>query len=162
MQVPAPTNGPAVLRVSIGEDDVLLREGIARILTGAGFDVVAQAGDADELLHRSLAQRPDVAIVDVQMPPRHEDDGLLAAIELRHRLPGTGVLILSQFCEPAYAVELISERPQGSATCSRNVWETSPRSWTPFGGSRPAAVPSTPKSSARCSDGRPPATRCPR
>jgi DNA-binding NarL/FixJ family response regulator len=113
VQVPAPTNGPAVLRVSIGEDDVLLREGIARILTGAGFDVVAQAGDADELLHRSLAQRPDVAIVDVQMPPRHEDDGLLAAIELRHRLPGTGVLILSQFCEPAYAVELISERPQG-------------------------------------------------
>jgi DNA-binding NarL/FixJ family response regulator len=109
VQVPAPTTGPAVLRVSIGEDDVLLREGIARILTGAGFDVVAQAGDADELSHRSRAQRPDVAIVDVQMPPRHEDDGLLAAIELRHRLLGTGVLILSQFCEPAHAVELISE-----------------------------------------------------
>ena len=101
------------LRVAIGEDDVLLREGIARILTGAGLDVVAQAGDADDLLRRTLAHRPDVAIVDVRMPPRHEDDGLIAAIELRRRLPDTGVLILSQFCEPAFALELIGERPEG-------------------------------------------------
>ena len=69
----------AALRVVIGEDDVLLREGIARILTAAGLDVVAQAGDADDLLRRTLAHRPDVAIIDVQMPPRHEDDGLVAA-----------------------------------------------------------------------------------
>jgi DNA-binding NarL/FixJ family response regulator len=108
-----PTDAPAALRVSIGEDDVLLREGIARILTGAGLDVVAQAGDADDLLRRTLAHRPDVAIVDVQMPPRREDDGLVAAIELRRRLPGTGVLILSQFCEPAFALDLIGERPEG-------------------------------------------------
>ena len=66
-----------------------------------------------DFLRRVLAHRPDVAIVDVRMPPRHEDDGLVAAIELRRRLPETGVLILSQFCEPAFALELIGERPEG-------------------------------------------------
>ncbi len=101
------------VRVTLGEDDLLLREGIARILSGAGLDVVAQAGDADTLLHKTLAHKPDVAIVDVQMPPRHQDDGLVAAIELRRRLPDTGVVILSQFCEPAYAMDLIGERPEG-------------------------------------------------
>jgi DNA-binding NarL/FixJ family response regulator len=101
------------LRVAIGEDDVLLREGIARSLTGAGLDVVAQAGDAGDLLRRTLAHPPDVAIVDVQMPPRREDDGLVAAIELRRRLPDTGVLILSQFCEPAFALDLIGQRAEG-------------------------------------------------
>ncbi|HEY0933702.1 MAG TPA: response regulator transcription factor [Trebonia sp.] len=101
------------LRVAIGEDDVLLREGIARILSGAGLQVVAQAGDADELVHRTLAFRPDVAIVDVQMPPRREDDGLRAAVELRRRLPGLGILILSQYCEPSFAVQLIGDRPEG-------------------------------------------------
>jgi len=99
--------------VSIGEDDVLLREGIARILTDAGLDVVAQSGDADDLLHRALAYRPDVVIADVRMPPRREDDGLVAAVEIRRRLPGTGVLVLSQFCEPAFALELIGDRPEG-------------------------------------------------
>ncbi len=103
----------AALRACIGEDDVLLREGIARILADAGHDVVAQSGDAGDLLRKALAYRPDVAIVDVQMPPRRQDDGLVAAIELRRRLPGTGVLILSQFCEPAFALELIGERPEG-------------------------------------------------
>jgi DNA-binding NarL/FixJ family response regulator len=103
----------APLRVSIGEDDVLLREGITRILTGAGLDVVAQSGDADDLLRRTLAHRPDVAVIDVQMPPRREHDGLVAALELRRRLPRTSVLILSQFCEPAFAVELIGDRPEG-------------------------------------------------
>ena len=83
------------------------------ILTDAGLDVVAQAGDADDLLRRTLAHRPDVAIVDVQMPPRREDDGLVAALELRRRLPETGVLILSQFCEPAFALELDRRSPRG-------------------------------------------------
>jgi DNA-binding NarL/FixJ family response regulator len=101
------------LRVAIGEDDVLLREGVARILTGAGFDVVSQSGDADDLLRRTLAYRPDVVVVDVQMPPRREDDGLRAAMELRRRAPSIGVLILSQYCEPAYVMELIGERPEG-------------------------------------------------
>jgi DNA-binding NarL/FixJ family response regulator len=101
------------LRVSIGEDDVLLREGIARILTEAGLEVVAQSGDADDLLRRALAYRPDVVIADVRMPPRREDDGLVAAVEIRRRLPRTGVLVLSQFCEPAFAFELIGDRPEG-------------------------------------------------
>ena len=103
----------ARLRVAVGEDDVLLREGIVRILTGAGFDVVAQAGNADDLLHRTLAYRPDVVIADVRMPPRHEDDGLQAAIEIRRRLPATGVVILSQHLEPSFALDLIGQRPEG-------------------------------------------------
>jgi DNA-binding NarL/FixJ family response regulator len=103
----------AGLRVVIGEDDVLLREGMARLLTEAGFDVVAQMGDADDFLRRTLAHRPDVAVVDVQMPPRHEDDGLRAATELRERLPDMGVLVLSQFYEESYALDLIGERAQG-------------------------------------------------
>ena len=101
------------LRVAIGEDDVLLREGIARILTGAGLDVVSQSGDADDLLQRALAFRPDVVVTDVQMPPRREDDGLRTAMELRRRSPRIGVLILSQFCEPAYVMDLVGERPEG-------------------------------------------------
>ena len=101
------------LRVTIGDDDVLLREGIARILTEAGVEVVGQSGDADDLMRRTLAHRPDVVVADVRMPPRHEDDGLQAAMELRRRQPGLGVLILSQFCEPAYVMALVGERPEG-------------------------------------------------
>lgn len=101
------------LRLTIGEDDVLMREGIARILTEHGLDVVAQSGDAQDFLRRTLGHRPDVAIVDVQMPPRREDDGLTAAIELRRRLPGTGVLVLSQYCEASLALDLIGDRPEG-------------------------------------------------
>jgi DNA-binding NarL/FixJ family response regulator len=91
----------------------VVREGIARILTDAGVEVVAQSGDADDLLRRTLAYRPDVVITDVQMPPDREDDGLRAAMELRRREPGIGVLILSQFCEPAYVMQLIGDRPEG-------------------------------------------------
>jgi len=101
------------LRVAIGEDDVLLREGIARILADAGVEVVSKSGDADDLLRRTLAYRPDVMITDVQMPPDRDDDGLRAAMELRRREPGIGVLILSQFCEPAYVMQLVGERPEG-------------------------------------------------
>jgi DNA-binding NarL/FixJ family response regulator len=101
------------LRVVIGEDDVLLREGIARLLVEAGMDVAAQAGDADELLRKGLAHRPDVALVDVQMPPHHGDDGLRAALELRRRHPEIGILVLSARYEEEYAVELIGERPEG-------------------------------------------------
>ncbi len=99
--------------VVLGEDDVLLREGIARLLVEAGFDVVAQTGDATDFLRRALAHRPDVAVVDVQMPPEHEDDGLRAALELRRQRPDTGVLVLSQFYEDHYARELIGERAEG-------------------------------------------------
>ncbi len=104
---------PEPLRVVIGEDDVLLRERIARLLTEAGFDVVAQAGDADDLLRKALAHQADVAVVDVQMPPRRADDGLVAAMELRKRRPQTGVLVLSQFYEESYALDLIGDRAEG-------------------------------------------------
>jgi DNA-binding NarL/FixJ family response regulator len=97
----------------IGEDDVLMREGIARLLAEAGFEVVAQAGDAEDLLRKGLAHRPDLAVVDIQMPPGREDDGLRAALELRRRHPDTGVLVLSQHYEEDYALELIGERPEG-------------------------------------------------
>jgi DNA-binding NarL/FixJ family response regulator len=104
---------PDGLRVLIGEDDVLMREGIARLLVDAGFDVVAQAGDAQDLLRKGLAHRPDVAIVDIQMPPGHADDGLRAALELRDTHSDIGILVLSQFYEEHYAVELIGDRPEG-------------------------------------------------
>ena len=107
------TEAAPALRIVIGEDDVLLREGVARLLTDAGLQVVAQAGDAKDLLGKVLAYEPDVAIVDVRMPPRRENDGLVAAVELRRRLPRTGVLILSQFYEPSLALELIGDHPEG-------------------------------------------------
>jgi DNA-binding NarL/FixJ family response regulator len=100
-------------RVVIGEDDVLLREGIARLLDEFGCDVVAQAGDAEELLRKGLAHRPTVVIADVHMPPGHGDDGLRAAIEIRRQRPETGVLVLSQFYEEQYALDLMEDRPEG-------------------------------------------------
>jgi DNA-binding NarL/FixJ family response regulator len=99
--------------VVIGEDDVLMREGIARLLSDAGIEVVARAGDAEDFLRKALAHKPDVAIVDVQMPPLNEDDGLRAAIELRGQRPETGVLVLSGHYEPHYALELIGQRAEG-------------------------------------------------
>jgi DNA-binding NarL/FixJ family response regulator len=104
---------PDAVRVVIGEDDVLLREGISRLLTEAGFEVVAQAGDAEELLRRSLGNHPDVVVVDIQMPPNNEDDGLRAAYELRRQRPEMGILVLSQYFEEHYAVDLIGEHPEG-------------------------------------------------
>ena len=101
------------MRVVIGEDDVLLREGIARLLTEAGLEVVAQAGDAEMFLRKALAHRPDVAVVDVHMPPDRSDDGLRAAVQLRRERPDTGVLVLSQYYEEHYAVDLIGDRAEG-------------------------------------------------
>ena len=101
------------LRVVIGEDDVLLREGITRLLIDAGIDVVAQAGDAKDLLRKGLSHRPSVVIADVNMPPGHEDDGLRAAIELRRQRPETSVLLLSQYYDERYALELIGGNAEG-------------------------------------------------
>jgi DNA-binding NarL/FixJ family response regulator len=101
------------LRVVIGEDDVLMREGITRLLEEAGHEVVGQAGDAEDLLRKGLAHHPDVVVADVQMPPERADDGLKAAIELRRRRPETAVLILSQYYEQEYALELIGDRAEG-------------------------------------------------
>ncbi len=97
----------------VAEDQVLLREGLSRLLTDAGFEVVAQAGDADDLRRKVAAHRPDVAIVDVQMPPDQTDDGLRAAIEIRRSDPGVGILMLSQFRDEAYALDLIGDNAQG-------------------------------------------------
>src|SRR3954467_12444521 len=90
-----------------------MREGIARLLADAGFDVVSQAGDAEAFLRKALAHKPDVAVVDIQMPPGLGDDGLRAALELRERLPGTGILVLSQYYEEQYALDLIGESAEG-------------------------------------------------
>jgi DNA-binding NarL/FixJ family response regulator len=90
-----------------------MREGIARLLADAGFEVVSQAGDAEAFLRKSLAHRPDVAVVDIQMPPGSGDDGLQAALELRRRLPETGILVLSQYYEEQYALDLIDESAEG-------------------------------------------------
>src|SRR3954470_121435 len=101
------------VRVVVGEDDVLLREGVVRLLAEAGFEVVAQVGDAEEFLREAVTLRPSVAVVDIQMPPGNGDDGLRAAIELRNRVPGMGVLVLSHYYEDQYAIDLIGDSAEG-------------------------------------------------
>jgi DNA-binding NarL/FixJ family response regulator len=101
------------MRVVIADDAVLLREGVARILEEAGFEVVGQAGNADELMLKVRSYDPNVAVVDIRMPPTHTDEGLRAAQEIREKHPGVGVLVLSQYVEAAYAMELLSESAEG-------------------------------------------------
>jgi DNA-binding NarL/FixJ family response regulator len=101
------------MRVVLADDSVLLREGIARLLSEAGLEVVAQAGDAEDLVRKVGGHKPDVAVVDVRMPPTHTDEGLRAAALIRSQYPGTGVLVLSQYIEESYAMELLSENAAG-------------------------------------------------
>ena len=101
------------MRVVLADDTVLLREGVARILDEAGFEVVGQAGNADELMLKVRSYSPDVAIVDIRMPPTHTDEGLRAAQEIREKHPSVGVLVLSQYIEAAYAMELLAESAEG-------------------------------------------------
>ena len=101
------------VRVVVGEDQLLVREGIVRVLEQAGFEVVGVAGDAQDLLRKTNAHKPDVVITDIQMPPDRTDDGLRAAIEIRRSRPETGVVVLSQFLEDRYALELVDERADG-------------------------------------------------
>ena len=108
------------MRVVVGEDSVLLREGIVRVLGNAGFEVVAQAGDAEELVRKVSAHKPDVAVVDIKMPPTDTDDGLRAAIEIRRRLPETGVLVLSQYLEEGYAHDLVADSAEGTGYLLKN------------------------------------------
>ena len=96
------------MRLVVAEDSLLLREGLVRLLEEAGFEVVGQAGDADELVRKVSAHRPDVAVIDVRMPPTNTDDGLRAALEIRRQHPEVGVLVLSAYVEEAYAHELLS------------------------------------------------------
>ncbi len=101
------------MRVVIADDSVLLREGLARVLTEGGFEIVAQAANADELRQAVRRFKPDVAIVDVRMPPTHTDEGARAAVEIREEQPDVAVLVLSQVIEAGHALRLFSERPEG-------------------------------------------------
>lgn len=96
-------------RVVLADDAVLLREGLARILQEAGFDIVGQSSTADDLMLKVRSYKPDVAIVDIRMPPTHTDEGLQAAKEIREKHPATAVLVLSQYVEAEYALELLQE-----------------------------------------------------
>jgi DNA-binding NarL/FixJ family response regulator len=100
------------MRVVIAEDTMLTREGIVRLLEGADVEVVAQAEDAAALMRHVRVERPDVAIVDIRMPPTHTDEGLVAASQIRQEHPDTGVLLLSHYVEPSYALRLLEEHPE--------------------------------------------------
>jgi DNA-binding NarL/FixJ family response regulator len=101
------------VRVAIAEDSVLLREGLSRLLGEAGFEVVAQCGDADELMLKVRSYALDVAIVDIRLPPTHSDEGLRAALEIRASHPSVGVLVLSQYVELGLAMKLLADSAEG-------------------------------------------------
>lgn len=101
------------MRVLIAEDSVLLRAGLTRLLLDAGLDVIASVGDAPALLDAVDRHRPDLAVVDVRMPPTNTDDGLRAALEIRSRWPAIGILVLSQYVEERYATELLADDTAG-------------------------------------------------
>jgi DNA-binding NarL/FixJ family response regulator len=105
--------GDAPITVVVGEDQALFREGVIHILQASGFDVVAAAADAIDLVRKTRAHAPDVAVVDIHMPPNCDDDGLRAAQEIRATQSGIGVLVLSQFLEDRYALDLVGDRPEG-------------------------------------------------
>ncbi len=110
----AGTGATAAVRVVLAEDSVLLREGIARLLEVSGFEVVGQVDNPDDLVRRVGFSKPDVAIIDIRMPPTHTDEGLQAARRIRERYPQVGVLVLSQYVEAEYATALLSERTEGT------------------------------------------------
>jgi DNA-binding NarL/FixJ family response regulator len=101
------------VRVAIAEDSVLLREGLARLLAEAGFEIVGQSSTADDLLLKVRSYHPDVAVVDIRMPPSQSDEGLRAAKTIREQHPDVGVLVLSEYVEPSYAMELIADDAEG-------------------------------------------------
>ena len=104
---------PAQIRVVVGEDQPIVREGIVRVLEDSGFDVVGTAADAPDLLRKTRAHKPDIVVTDIQMPPENTDDGLRAALEIRASQPGVGVMVLSQFLEDRYALELVEQGADG-------------------------------------------------
>jgi DNA-binding NarL/FixJ family response regulator len=101
------------IRVVLADDSVLLREGIARLLEDSGFEIVGQSGTAENLLLKVRSYKPDIAIVDIKMPPTQTDEGLRAAKEIREQHPDTAVLVLSQYVEEGYALELLQEGAEG-------------------------------------------------
>jgi serine/threonine-protein kinase len=98
----------------IADDELLLREGVAQLLRGAGIDVVATVGNADELMLRVARARPDVALIDIRMPPTHREEGLVAAQAIRADHPATGVLVLSHYVDSNYALRLLEHHPERS------------------------------------------------
>ena len=113
------------MRVVVAEDTMLTREGIVRLLEDAGVEVVGQVEDGDAVVRKVAATKADVAIVDIRMPPTHTDEGLVAAQRIRADHPAVGVLVLSQYVEPSYAMRLLEEHPRRSAICSRSASSTS-------------------------------------
>jgi DNA-binding NarL/FixJ family response regulator len=110
---PGPDAAAVRLRVVVADDSVLLREGLKRILEDGGFQVVGQSGNAGDLMLKVRSYQPDLAVVDIRMPPTHSDEGLRAAQEIRERHPGTAVLVLSQYVESGYALELLADSAEG-------------------------------------------------
>ena len=106
-------DGASALKVVVAEDSVLLREGVVRILQEGGFEIVGQCGTASDLMLKVRSYQPDLAIIDIRMPPTHSDEGLRAAKEIRERHPGTAVLVLSQYVESGYALELLADSAEG-------------------------------------------------
>ena len=140
------------MRVAIAEDSVLLREGVTRLLREEGFEVVAECGDADELLRKLSSHDLDVVILDIRLPPTHTDEGLRAALQIRDTHPEIGVLVLSQYVEVGLATQARSPiRPRVSATSSRTGSVRHPTSSRPSGGSPMEARPSIRSSSRRSS-----------
>ena len=128
----------------LADDSVLFREGLASVLSAAGFEVLAQVGNADDLLTQVKADPPDVAVIDVRMPPTHTSEGLLAAATIRREHPRTGVLVLSQYVETHYAMSLIEDAPAEQVISSRTASVIS-TSWSMrFVASRPAVSSSIP------------------
>jgi DNA-binding NarL/FixJ family response regulator len=101
------------VRVIVADDSMLVREGVARLLEEAGLEVVGQAADGEALMRKVRSHKPDVAIIDIRMPPTHTDEGLRAALAIREELPSTGVLVLSEYIEEEYAVELLGDDAAG-------------------------------------------------
>ena len=110
--IPAPTWQTHRMRVVVAEDVMLTREGIVRVLGDAGVEVVGETGDVDGLMRAVATAKPDCALVDIRMPPTHTDEGIVAAQRIRELHPGVGVLVLSQYVEPGYAMRLLEEHPE--------------------------------------------------
>ena len=112
------------MRVIVADDSVLLREGVTRLLENAGHEVVGQAADRDELMRKARAHKPDVAIIDIRMPPTHTNEGLQAARAIREEMPDTGVVVLSAYIEETYALELLGEDAAGVGYLLKDrVWD---------------------------------------
>jgi DNA-binding NarL/FixJ family response regulator len=112
------------MRVIVADDSVLLREGVTRLLENAGHEVVGQAADRDELMRKARAHKPDVAIIDIRMPPTHTNEGLQAAREIREEMPDTGVVVLSAYIDESYALELLGDDAAGVGYLLKDrVWD---------------------------------------